>query len=321
MLLPRLIASLFSSGLMVIGMDIAVGQDYPTKPIRMLVSEPGGAGDFTARLIAAPLALSFGQQLIIDNRPGAFTSGRLAANAAPDGYTLLFVASNLWLQPFLRENVPFDPVKDFSPITLVTTSPLIVVVHPSVAANSIKELIALAKAKPGALNYGSGNTASSSHLGPELFKSMTGVNIVRVPYKGAGPALNALVAGEVQLMIVSAGASMPHVKSGKLRPLAVTSAQPSALLPGLPTVAQSGLTGYEFAQTLGVLAPARTPATIINRLNREIARAIHQPDVKQKFFVAGVEPVGSSSVAFAALIKSDMVRLGKVIRDAGIREE
>ena len=321
MLLPRLIASLFSFGLMVMGMDIAVGQDYPTKPIRLLVSEPGGAGDFAARLIAPPLALSLGQRLIIDNRPGAFTSGRLAANASPDGYTLLFVASNLWLQPFMRDNVPFDPVKDFSPITLVTTSPLIVVVHPSVPADSVKELIALAKAKPGALNYGSGNTGSSSHLGPELFKSMTGLNIVRVPYKGAGPALNALVAGEVQLMIASAGASMPHVKSGRLRALAVTSAQPSALLPGLPAVAASGLTGYEFAQTLGVLAPARTPATIINQLNREIARVIHQADVKQKFLIAGVEPVGSSSMAFAALIKSDMIRLGKVIRDAGIHEE
>ena len=321
MLLPRLIAWLFSFGLTVMGMDIAVGQEYPTKPIRILVSEPGGAGDFAARLIAPPLGLSLGQQLIADNRPGAFTSGRLAANATPDGYTLLFVASNLWLQPFLRDNVPFDPVKSFSPVALVTTSPLIVVVHPSLAVNSVKELIAFAKAKPGVLNYGSGNTASSSHLGPELFKSMTGVNIVRVPYKGAGPALNGLLAGEVQMMIVSAGASMPHVKSGKLRSLAVTSAQPSALLPGLPTVAQSGLTGYEFAQTLGVLAPAKTPAPIINRLNREIVRVIHQPDVKQKFFVAGVEPVGSTPAEFGAMIKSDMVRLGKVIRDAGIREE
>jgi tripartite-type tricarboxylate transporter receptor subunit TctC len=321
MRLLRLITCLFSFGPLAMSADIAVGQDYPSKPIRMLVSEPGGAGDLAARLVAPPLTLSFGQQIIIDNRPGAFTSGRLAANASPDGYTLLFVASNLWLQPFMRSNVPFDPVKDFSPVTLMTTSPLIVVVHPSVAANSVKELIALIKAKPGVLNYGSGNTGSSSHLGPELLKSMTGLNIVRVPYKGAGPALNALVAAEVQLMVASAGSSMQHVKSNRLRALAVTSAQPSALLPGLPTVAESGVPGYEFAQTLGVLAPAKTPASIINRLNQEIVRAISQADIKQKFFSAGVEPVGSTPTVFGALIKSDMVRLGKVIRDAGIREE
>jgi tripartite-type tricarboxylate transporter receptor subunit TctC len=221
----------------------------------------------------------------------------------------------------MRSNVPFDPVKDFSPITLVTTSPLVVVVHSSVAASSVKELIALAKAKPGTLNYGSGNAGSSSHLGVELFKSMAGVDVVRIPYKGVGFALNALITGESQMMIASAGSAMGHVKSGRLKALASTGAKPSSLLPGLPTVAASGLPGYEFAQTLGALAPAKTPVVIVNRLNREIAQVLEQQDVKQKLFGYGVEAVSTSPAEFGAMIKSDMSRLGKVIRDAGIHEE
>jgi len=321
MLPANIVVSMTAVGVIALSAGVTCAQEFPNKPIRMVVSEPGGAGDFAARLLAQAIRSDSGWQLIIDNRPGAFISGRVVAEASPDGYTLLMAASNLWLQPFMRNNVPWDPVRDFAPITLATTSPLIVVLHPSVAANSIKELISLAKAKPGVLNYGSGNTGSSSHLGPELFKSMAGVNLVRVPYKGAGPAVTGLLGGEVQLMIASAGSTMAQVKLGKLKGVAVTSAKPTTLVPGLPTVAASGLPGYEFSQTLGVLAPAKTPSTIINRLNQAIVRALQQADVKQKLFGVGVEPVGNSPKEFAALIKADMTRLGKVIRDAGIREE
>ena len=318
--LPRYAALIFSIAFIVPGIGVVSGQNYPYKPIRLLTSEPGGAGDFASRLIAQELRGSLGQQVIIDNRAGAFLSGQVTARASPDGYTVLMAASNLWLQPFLYEHAPFDSVKDFSPITLTTTSPLVVVVNPSVAANSVQELIALVKARPGVLNYGSGNTASSSHLGPELFKSMAGVNIVRIAYKGAGPALNALVANEVQMMISSAGSAMPIVRSGRLKALAITSPELSALLPGLPTVASSGLPGYSFAQTLGALAPARTPAAIIGRLHDEIVRALNQPEVKQKLFNGGLEIVGNSPAQFAAMIKTDMTVLGKVIKDSGIRE-
>jgi tripartite-type tricarboxylate transporter receptor subunit TctC len=299
----------------------ACAQDFPAKPIRILVSETGGAGDVAGRIIAQGLTPSLGKPIIIDNRPGAFVSGGITAAAAPDGYTLMITASNLWLQPFLRSNVPFDPVKDFSPITQLTTSPLVVVVHPSVQAKSVQELVALARARPGVLNYGSGNAGSSSHLGPELLKSMTGVNIVRVPFKGVGPALNSLVGGEIQMMIASTGSAMGNVKSGKLRGLASTSAQPSPLVPGLPTVAASGVPGFEFSQTLGAMAPAKTPARIVNRLNEELVRVLKQPEVQQKLLATGVEAVGNSPKELAALIKSDMTRLGKVIKDAGIREE
>jgi len=291
---------------------------YPSKPIRLVVSETGGAGDFAGRLIALGMVPSLGQQVIVDNRPGAFTSGRVVATATPDGYTLLLTGSNMWLQPFMRSHVPFDPIKDFSPITLATTSPLVVVVHPSVAASSVKELIALAKAKPGVLNYGSGNVGSSSHLGVELFKSMAGVDIVRIPYKGVGYALIALVAGESQIMIASAGSAMSHVKSGRLRALASTGAKPSALLPELPTMAASGLPGYEVAGMTGIYAPVKTPRAIINRLNQEIVRFLNRADVKERFLNAEVEIVVGSPEQFAAMIKAEVAKWDKVIKDAGI---
>ena len=320
MLLPRFDVCLISVGLMALGMGTACSQDYPNKPVRILTSEPGGPGDFVARAMAQELRPSLGQAVIVDNRPSVIISGRLAATAPPDGYTLILAASNLWLQPFLRENVPFDPVKDFSPITLATRAPLVLVAHPSLPPNTVRELIAFAKAKPGALNYGSGNTASSSHLSAELFKSMTGVDMVRVAYKGVGPALSALIAGEVQLSFTNASATMANVKSGKMKALGVTSAEPSALFPGLPTVAASGVPGYSFDVTLSVLAPANTPAAVIKRLNQEMVRVLNQSEVKQRLFSAGQASDGSSPEQLAALIKSDMTTLGKVIQDTGIRE-
>jgi tripartite-type tricarboxylate transporter receptor subunit TctC len=242
------------------------------------------------------------------------------AKAPPDGYTVLVQGSNLWLAPFMQD-VSYDPVRDFLPHTMAAKSPSILVAHLSVPVKTVKELIAVAKAKPGGLNYASGPAASSPHLGAELFKSMAGVNIVRIAYKGGGPALTGLLSGEVQMMVASAGSVTPHIGSNRLRGLAVTSAEPSALAPGLPTVAASGLPGYELVSPDGIFAPANTRAAIIERLNQEIVRSLNRSDVKEKFFNAGAETVGNSPKEFAAFIKSDMATLGKVIKDAGIKAE
>jgi tripartite-type tricarboxylate transporter receptor subunit TctC len=319
MLRPRFVAWMFLAGMMVLGTRMVSGQNYPSKPIRIVTAAPGSGNDFAARLMAPGLTGSLGQQVIVDNR--GIIAIETVAKAPPDGYTLLFYGTVLWLAPFLRDNVSYDPILDFSPVTWVTNSPNILVVHPSLPVKSVEALIALAKARPGELNYGSGSAGSTSHLAAELFKAMAGVNIVRIPYKGAAPALNDVIAGQVHLIFPSASSVMPHVKSGRLRALAVASAEPSALAPNLPTVAASGLPGYESASILGLFAPAGTPATIINRLNQEIERALNRAEVKQKLFNAGAEVVASSPERLAATVKSEMARLGKVIRDAGIRGE
>jgi len=318
----RYIAVLLALGV-IAGAMAASGQDYPRKPIRLVTAEPGGGNDFAARLIVQGLGGSLGQPMIVDNRGGAggIIAADIVAKAQPDGYTLLLYANNIWIIPLLRSNAPFDVIRDFAPITWAAKSPNTVVVHPALPVKSVEDLIAHARARPGELNYGSGGSGSSTHLAVELLKSMAGVNIVRVPFKGNAPALNAMFAGEVQLMIVTAGTVAPHLKSGRLRALAVTSAQPSPLAPGLPTVAASGLPGYESIQIYGVFAPGRTSSVIVKRLHDEIVRVLGRADVKEKFLAAGVEPVGSTPQQLAATIKSEIVRMSKVIKDAGIREE
>lgn len=297
----------------------AFAQNVPNKPVRIVTTAPGSANDLVARLIAPGLTGSLGRQVIVDNRGPI--AGEIVAKSPPDGHTLLSYGSSFWLSPFMRDNVPWDPVKDFSPIALTTNSPDMVVAHPSLPVKSVKELIALAKARPGELNYGSSVTGSTPHLAAELFKSMARVDIVRVPYKGVGPALVALIGGHVEVMFPNAGAAAPHIKSGRLKALAVASARPSPLTPGLPTVASSGLPGYESSTILGMFAPAGTPPEIVDRLNQAVVRALHAPDVKKKLFSSSIEVVASSPHAFAATLKSDMAKWGKVIRDAGIRGE
>ena len=298
----------------------AAGQNFPSKPIRMLASGVGGGGDFGSRLIAQGLTASLGQQVVVENRGGsAIIPAQIVAQAPPDGYTLLSYASTIWLLPYLQ-SVPYDPVKDFSPITLAVSSPNILVVHPSLSVRSVKELIALAKSRPGALSYASTAAGGPPHLAAELFKSMAGVNIVRVPYKGAGLALTELMAGQVQLYFLIPTAVMPYVKSGRVRALAVTSARPSELAPGLPTMA-AFLPGYEMVTNLGIFAPARTPDAIIRRLNQEIVRVLNQPEVKERFFNAGTDTVGSSPEAFAAAMKVEMAAIARLITTAGIRAD
>jgi tripartite-type tricarboxylate transporter receptor subunit TctC len=314
----RLIGRKFFAVMVLLGMSAASGQDFPGKLIRLVTAEPGGSLDFQSRLIAPGLSGNLGQQVIVDNRPSGVIIGEIVAKAPPDGYTVLFTGSSFWLAPLLHDQLSWDPVKDFSPIAWVTISPNVLVVHPSLPVKSVKALIALAKSRPGQLDYASAATGTSSHLAAELFKAMAEINIVRIPYKGTGVALNDVIGGQVQMMFPAAGAIAPHVKSGRLRALGVTSLQPSALVPGLPTVASAGLPGYQSASVYGLFAPARTPVPILNRHNQAITRAIAQVDIKDKLLGSGVEPVGSSPEQFAAFVRSEIGKAGKIIKEAGI---
>ena len=312
---------MFSICLMALAAGAACAQNYPIRSIRMVTSEPGSGTDTLARLLAQGMSPSLGKQVVVDNKGGGILAIDNVLKAPPDGYTLLLYGTSLWLSPLMRDNSPYDPVRDFAPIVLATISPNVLAVHPSLPVESVKELIALARARPGELNYGSGSTGAPTHLAAELFKTMAGVNIVRIPYKGTGSAVNALIAGQVQLMFVSSSSVMLHARTGKLKALAVTTAQPTALAPGLPTVAATGLPGYEAASFFGIFAPAGTPAALIDRLNGEVLRVLARTDVKERLFNTGMEIVGATPAEFAATIKSDIAKWGKVIKAAGIRDE
>jgi tripartite-type tricarboxylate transporter receptor subunit TctC len=300
-----------------LGVVGAHGQGYPVKPVRIVTVAPGGTPDLISRLISQGVAGSLGQPVIVDNRTG-FLGIELVSRAVPDGYTLAVNGQNLWILPLLQEKIPYNPVRDFAPISLVTRAPNVLVVHPSVPARSVEELVNLAKAKPGELNCGTGGPGSSNHLSFELFKAMTGVNMVLVNYKGMGPSITGLLGGEVQLMFAGLGPATPHMASGKLRALAVTTAQATALAPGLPPLAKF-LPGYESAVLTGLFAPSGTPAAIIDRWHREVVQLLGRAEVKERLFNVGIEGIGSTPGEFAAVIKADMARMGKVIRDAGIR--
>ena len=298
--------------------DVAA-QSYPSKPIRIVTAETGGGADFLSRLVAQGLSAGLGQQVVVDNRPSGVIPAEVTAQSAADGYTLLFYSNGLWTLPLLQK-VPYDPVRDLVAITLAGRAPNILVVHPSLPARSVHELIALANGRPGELNYGSAGNGSSIHLAAEMFKSMAGVNIVSIPYKGGGPAIIALLGGQIHLIFAAAGSVGTHIKSGRLRALAVTSAQPSRLYPDLPTIAMT-LSGYESIGRYGMFAPAKTPPSIIARLNQETIRALNLPEIKERAFAVGVEIVASSSEEFAAIIKSDMNLLSRIIKNGGMRTE
>ena len=304
-----------------ISVNTAVAQNYPTRPIRIVVPGTGGGGDFAARLIAQGLPAALGQQVIVDNRPVGTIPGEVVSRAAPDGYTLLLSASTLWLAPLLQPNVPYDAEKDFAPITLATMSPNILVVPQSLPVKSVKDLLALAKARPGELNYGSGAAGSSNHLSAELFKSMGKVSIVRINYKNPSQAVTDVISGQIQVLFYNASTVAPHIQSGKLRGLAVTSLKPTVLAPNFPTVSDSGLSGYEAVATFGVFAPAQTPGSIINMLNRELVRYLTKTDVKEKFVTAGSEVVGSTSQELAAILRNDILKIGKLVKESGLRAD
>ncbi len=311
------LGGLLATGVMLLFAGAADAQEFPTKPIRIVTSAAGGGGDLSTRVIAQGVSGPLGQQVVVDNR--AVIGAEFVAKSPPDGYTLILYGSNIWTAPLLQ-STPWDPVRDFSPIMIATNAPNEIVVHPSLPVKNVRELIALAKAKPGSLNYATASTGSSTHLAAELFKSMAGINIVRINYKGPGAAISDLLSGQVQIMISTAASVSPHVKSGRLRALAVGSPRPSALTPGLPTVAASGLPGYEAESPFGLFAPVKTPASVISRLNQEIAQVLQRAEVKERLFNSGIEPVGSSPEQLAAFVKADMARLGKVIKDNNIRE-
>jgi tripartite-type tricarboxylate transporter receptor subunit TctC len=299
----------------------AYAQNYPVKPVRIVTGGPGSNGDFASRLLASALAAPLGQQVFVENRPSGVILGETVAKSPADGHTLLITGSSFWLAPYLLDNVPWDPQRDFATIMLATTSPNLVVVHPSLPTKTIKELIALAKSRPGQLNYASGATGSAPHLAAELFNSMAGVNIVRINYKGAGQALIDLMAGHVQVMFPNGGGAAAHLKSGRLRALAVTTPKPSALFPGVPTVVSAGLAGYESEVLNGIFAPAKTPAVAITRLNQEITKILARDDTREKFFNAGMEIIGGQPERLASAMKAEMSLWGKLIKDLGIRGE
>lgn len=298
----------------------AAAADYPTKPVRLVVGfAPGGGTDTTARAISQKLTAALGQQVIVDNRPGA--SGTIAAdivaNAIPDGYTVLLGTIALVINPSLAAKMPFDTLKDLAPVTRAADSTNILVVHPSVPAKSVKELIALAKSKP--LNCGSSGVGGAGHLAVELFNLQAGTKITHVAYKGGGPAIVDLLAGNIQMIFATAASSIGHVKAGKIRALAVTTAKRSSLVPDLPTVAEAGLPGFEANNWNGVLVPAKTPRPIINRLNKEFAAALNLPDIKEFLFNQGLEAAAGTPEEFAAYMQSEMVKWAKVIKAAGIK--
>jgi tripartite-type tricarboxylate transporter receptor subunit TctC len=278
----------------------------------------GGNADVLGRFIQTGLTTALGQQVIVDNR-GAIAPA-VVAKAAPDGYTILVTGSSVWLLPLLKPGVPWD-VKDFAPITLATSSPSVLAVHPSLPVKNVRQLIALAKSRPGELNYAAGTLGATPHLAGELFKHMAGVNLVRVGYKGTGPAVIALMSGEVHLMFPGAPAAMPYVKQGRLRALAVCSAEASPFAPGVPTVAASGLPAFESMSPQGVFAPAGTPPAIVNRLHQELARTLNSDDVKQKLFNAGSQVVTNSPEAFASAMRADMERIATLVKVAGLKAD
>ena len=300
-------------------------QNYPAKPVRLIVPWPaGGTTDILGRVIGQKLNEAWGQPVVIENRGGAAGNigTELVVKAPPDGYVLLFgnMGTHATNQ-FMYSGMTFDPVADLAPISLIANVGTVLVVHPNLPVKNVKELVALAKKRPGQLDFASGGVGSFNQLCAELLKMETGINIVHVPYRGTGPALIALIAAEVHLMFPSAGGAMPHVRSGKLRGLAVTSAQPSALAPGLPTVAASGLQGYESTTIYAMFVPAKTPATIINRLNQEIVQILKSPDSKDRLIAGGVEAIGSSPEQLASTVKADVSKWGKLIKELGIRAE
>lgn len=301
----------------------ASAQDYPTKPVRMIVGyPPGGVVDILGRVVAERLSERLGQTVIVENHPGAsgIVGNRVAAQAEGDGYTLLMgYFSTLAVHPSLYKDLPYDPVKDYAPIGRIATTPLILVVSPKVQANNLRELIDLAKSRPGRLNYGATGNGSGAHLAAELLKQLAGIQMTQIPYKGSAPALTDLQGDHIQVLFDALPSALPLVNGGKLRAFAVTGATRSALVPDVPTVAESGFPNYQFAPWLGLLAPQGTPPAIVERLNTELNAVLAMPEVAKKLTPLGYQLKGSSPQEFAAFIKSERARWAKFIADAGIK--
>jgi tripartite-type tricarboxylate transporter receptor subunit TctC len=301
-----------------------LAQPYPVKPVRLVVpSSPGGGTDIVARLLAPDLSKRLGQQVLIENRAGAGTMIGIdaVAKSPADGYTLLMGLSTLAINPALFRKVPYDAMRDFAPVTLAVSSPAILVVHPSVPARSVKELIVFARARPGQLNYASAGSGTFPHMSMELFLSMAKLRMEHIPYKGTGPATIDLIAGQVAAMTGTILSVMGHIRAGRLHALGITSSSRSASAPGVPTIAEAGLPGYEATQWYGLLAPAQTPRDIVSRLHAETTRALQMPEIRERFVADGADPVGNTPEEFRGYIQSEIIKWAKVARDAGIKPE
>ena len=307
----------FTTGCLLLGIacaGAAYTQEYPAKTIRLVTSPIGGGNDFPARLIALALAGPLGQQIVVDNRPTVLIAD-IVAKSPPDGYTLLLSGSAHWLGP-LFEKVNYDPVRDFAALTLVDRSPNVLVVHPSLPAKNVKDMVALAKARPGEINVAVGGPGSSNYVAAVLFEHMAGVKLTRIPYKGNAPALTALLSGEIQVMFSSAGAVAPHMQSGRLRALGVSSPQPSPLAPGVPPIASAGVPGYAAEVLHAMFAPAKTPAAIASKLNTEVGRYLRSAQAKDIFLKAGIEPSPSTPDELVAIMNAEVARMGRVLKAA-----
>ena len=307
-----------------VGVHPAQAQSYPTRPIRIIAPYvPGGGVDFVARTVAAKLTEVIGQQVIVENRPGGGTNigSELVVRSAPDGYTLLLGGVPNTANMTLFKKLPYDVVKDFAPVIQTTIAPNILALHPSVPVRSVKDLIALAKARRGELTFASAGIGSSNHLSGEQFRIMAGVDIVHVPYKGGGAAVIDLLAGQVSMYFGTTPSTVPHVRAGRLRALAVTSAQRSRATPDIPTMSETALPGFEQSAWHGLLAPAATPPAVIAKLNAEVMRVLRMPDTVERMAAQGVDVVGNSPAEFAAFIKQDVVKYQKLVKSAGIRVE
>jgi tripartite-type tricarboxylate transporter receptor subunit TctC len=299
-------------------------QAYPSRPVRLIVPQSaGGSTDLVARPLAQRLSETLGQQVVVDNRPGAgSTIGTdLVAKAAPDGHTLLAVAASFTMSPALYKKLPFEPVRDFSAISELSALPNILVVHPSLPVTTLKELIAYVKSRPSQINHGSSGVATGTHMSMELLKHLTGMKMVHVPYKGGAPSVTALLGNEVQVTFATMSTALPHVKSGRLRALAVSTAKRSAAVPDVPTIDEAGVPGYDYSSWIGLLAPARTSPTIIDTLHREAARIVQTAEIRKVLAIEGSDPIGSTPEAFSKLIRIEVARWKQVARSAGIQAD
>jgi tripartite-type tricarboxylate transporter receptor subunit TctC len=318
------IAILAVVSLSLLSMAHAAAQSFPSRPMRMVIpNPPGGTLDIVARIVTPKMSELAGQSVIIDNRPGADTNigTELVARAPANGYTMLLQTVPFVVNPTLFAKLPFDVVKDFAPVSLMVSVPFVLVVHNSVQAKSVKELIALAKAQPGKLSYASAGNGSNLHVAAELFNNLTGTKMLHVQYKGGGPALVAVLGGEVSLSYLSIAAAAPHIKAGRLRALGATGTQRSAVLPELPTIAESGVPGYEFTTWVGALVPRATPSETVSTLNALIVKAVKSPDLTTRFTEQGADIIASTPAEFAGHIKAELARWAKVVKESGIRAE
>ncbi len=301
---------------------VLAADTYPQRPLRLIVPfPPGGAGDTVARIVAQKLGDTFGQQVVVDNRPGGGTiiATEIGAKAIPDGHTLLVVSAAFTVNPSLYKKLPYDTEKDFIPVTQTWSAPNLLIVNPSLPAGSVKELVAYAKANPGKINFGSAGNGTSTHLAGEMFRTMAGIDIVHVPYKGDAPAIADLIGGQIQMLFISLGPVAQLVKTGRVKALAVSSSNAFSLVPDLPTVAGGGLPGFESSAWNGIAVPRATPAEIVSRLQAEIARILAQPETREKMLGLGFEPVGNTPPQFKAFIGTEIKRMAKLVSDAGIR--